>query len=118
MSMKMRMRAFISSILSLVLVFGIQPARVFGAASTVAGMQDGWAVDPSTGGVLLTAAKAQEMASGGAKWVRLHFRLGGHTTWDSALLATYDQVVANCRNAGLTIVGLVNNESWPGTQRD
>jgi len=88
------------------------------AASTVAGMQDGWAVDPGTDAVLLTAAKAQEIGGGGGKWVRVPFRLGGHTTWDATLLAAYDQVVANCRNAGLTIIGLVNHESWGGTQKD
>src|SRR5437773_10489589 len=74
-------------------------------ASTVAGLQDGWAVDPGTDAVLLTATKAQEIASGGGKWVRVPFRLGGHTSWDATLLVAYDQVVANCRNAGLTIIG-------------
>src|SRR5438045_790054 len=71
------------------------------AKGAVAGMQDGWAVDPGTDAVLLTAVKAQEIAGGGGKWVRVPFRLGGHTTWDATLLAAYDQVVANCRNAGL-----------------
>jgi len=93
---------------------GVQAAAV----SSVGGLQDGWAVDPGTDAVLLTAAKAQEMVGGGAKWVRVPFRLGGHSTRDSTLLAAYDQVVANCRNAGLTIIGLVNHESWGGTQRD
>jgi hypothetical protein len=113
------MKKFTFLFLCLVLACGIFTTPIFAAtASTVAGMQDGWAVDPTNDGVLLTAAKAQEMASGGAKWVRLPFRLGGHTSWDSTVLSAYDQVVANCRNAGLTIIGLVNNESWPGTQRD
>lgn len=87
-------------------------------ASTVAGLQDGWAVDPNTDAVLLTAAKAQQMANGGAKWVRVNFRLGAHSTWDSAILAVYDQVVANCRGAALNIIGLVNHEGWKGAQRE
>jgi len=89
------------------------------AASPVAGLQDGWAVDPSNDQIILTGAVTQEMANGGAKWIRLHFRLGNnHTSWDSTILGVYDQVVQNCLNAGLTIIGLVNNESWVGGQRE
>ncbi len=87
------------------------------ASNAVAGMQDGWTVGAGDA-ILLTAAKAQQMTNGGAKWVRVNFRLNGHSTWDSTILAAYDQVVANCRGAGLTIIGLVNNEGWPGAQRD
>src|SRR5436309_9479783 len=73
--MKSTLRQSLYKLLLFLLAAFVSLAPAKGAtASTVAGMQDGWAVDPGTDAVLLTAAKAQEIAGGSGKWVRVPFR--------------------------------------------
>jgi hypothetical protein len=57
--------------------------------------------------------------------VRINFRLGASTNWtetDScypgSALELYDTVVNNARMEGLQVMGLLSNESWPGTQAE
>jgi hypothetical protein len=59
----------------------------------------------------------------GAKWLRLNFRLGSYykdwiTPGANGLnaLQSYDIVVNAALNAGLQVLGLLSNESWPGNQ--
>ena len=59
----------------------------------------------------------------GAGWVRINFRLGSHyhdwTTKDSrgmSAIEYYDVLVQEARAHGLKVLGLLSNESWPGTQ--
>lgn len=59
----------------------------------------------------------------GAGWVRIHFRLGSHyqdwTTKDSrgiSAIEYYDVLIQESRAHGLKVLGLISNESWPGTQ--
>jgi hypothetical protein len=87
------------------------------------GLQDGWAVDNACG-VLFTPQVAATIASSGARWVRVNFRLGASKKWTETLtcgvsaLTLYDVVVNNARAAGLQVLGLLSNESWPGIQAD
>jgi hypothetical protein len=86
------------------------------------GVDDGWAVDHPTGRVLLTPAKVRGYTDAGAGWIRIEFSLLdrplGHDTWDSEILALYDQAIDNARAGGLRVVGLVDGGSWRGTQTD
>ena len=80
------------------------------------GLNDGWMID-NNGNPLFTASRASAFSSAKAGWIRCGMRLiPGHTTWDSTMLGYYDTVVNNARNAGLSVLILVNNESWPGSQ--
>src|SRR5688500_13351109 len=81
------------------------------------GTQPGWAIDDS-GNILITDAIADRLAQSGAGWVRLNFRLGPHSSDTPAFYATYDTIVSRLRSRGLQIIGLMCNESWPGSQAD
>jgi hypothetical protein len=87
-------------------------------------LQDGWAIDNSCG-VMFTPEVAAVMADSGAAWVRINFRLGASQSWTEtgtcggvSALDLYDAVVDNARAEGLQVLGLLSNESWPGTQAD
>jgi regulation of enolase protein 1 (concanavalin A-like superfamily) len=82
------------------------------------GVDNGWAVDDS-GDILLTASVATQLSQAEAGWVRVEMRLfGSHTNWDSTILGYYDTAVNNARNAGLQVLMLIDNTSWPGSQTD
>ncbi|HZP82507.1 MAG TPA: hypothetical protein VFB21_12780, partial [Chthonomonadaceae bacterium] len=82
------------------------------------GIQAGWVVDDADT-LLLTPAVARQMRESGARWVRLNFRLNPrHLTWDAALLRLYGQAIANTQREHLNVLGLLSNESWPGSQAD
>jgi hypothetical protein len=87
------------------------------------GLQDGWAIDNSCQ-VLFTPEVAEAIADAGAQWVRINFRLGASATWTDptcnglSARALYDTVVDNARAEGLQVMGLLSNESWPGTQQE
>jgi hypothetical protein len=95
------------------LALSAAPARAAGPQ----GIQAGWAIDNS-GNVLITDAVADRMKASGAGWVRLNFRLGPYSSDTSAFYSTYDSIVNRLRSRGLQIVGLMSNESWPGSQSD
>jgi hypothetical protein len=88
------------------------------------GLQDGWAIDNSCG-VMFTPEVAAVIAEAGAAWVRINFRLGAAQSWTEtgtcngvSALELYDAVVDNARAEGLQVLGLLSNESWPGTQAE
>jgi len=88
------------------------------------GLQDGWAIDNSCG-VLFTPEVASVIADSGAAWLRINFRLGGSQSWTETVtcngvsaLDLYDTVVNNARAEGLQVLGLLSNESWPGSQAE
>ena len=92
------------------------------ADGPVRGLQDGWA-NNNVCGVMFTPMVAEEIATAGASWVRINFRLGGSYNWTevascdgASALDSYDTVVSNARAAGLNVLGLLSNESWPGSQ--
>jgi len=86
-------------------------------ASGPHGTQAGWPIDNS-GNILITDAVADRMAQSGAGWIRLHFRLGPYSSDTAAFYSAYDTIVNRLRSRGLQIVGLMSNESWPGSQTD
>ena len=97
------------------------------AAQGNQGLQGGWAVNDSGQVQFLHSLSSQYplMQQAGAGWVRVNFRLGQcFTDWTTVgcngqtALQTYDTVIANAVNAHLSVLGLLSNESWPGTQSD
>jgi hypothetical protein len=68
------------------------------------------------GQILLDSAYAQAIADGGARAVRINFRIDDAATWDAGALATYDQIVDASIAAGLEPLGLVAYETVPGGQ--
>ena len=86
-------------------------------ASGPHGTQAGWPIDDSAN-ILITDAVADRMAQSGAGWIRLHFRFGPYTSDTAQFYSTYDTIVNRLRSRGLQIVGLMSNESWPGSQTD
>ena len=65
------------------------------------------------------------MRDAGAGWVLINFRLGGcYSDWTSVgcngrtALQAYEPLVQWAATNNLKIVGLIANESWPGTQAD
>jgi len=80
------------------------------------GVNYGWVIDNS-GNPYLTSTVAASMVSGKTGYLRMEFRLiGTNLTWNSKMLGYYDTVVNNARAAGLQVIGLVDNTSWPGSQ--
>jgi hypothetical protein len=81
------------------------------------GADNGWAVDHTSGAVLLTSTVARQMSAGETGWIRIEMSLvSGHSTWDSTVLGYYDAAVNNARNAGLQVLLLIDGGSWPGGQ--
>jgi hypothetical protein len=81
------------------------------------GIQDGWCVGDDLRPIL-TDSVAKQMASCGAKWVRINFRLSsGHDSWDKAILGAYATAIGNIERNGMKVLGLVCYESQPGGQR-
>ncbi|HWX22802.1 MAG TPA: hypothetical protein VN578_23115 [Candidatus Binatia bacterium] len=80
------------------------------------GNDNGWAVDNS-GDILLSSTVAGQMSQGETGWIRIEMRLfGTHTHWDSTILGYYDSAVNNARNAGIQVLLLIDNGSWPDAQ--
>ena len=80
------------------------------------GVNYGWVIDNS-GNPYLTPTVASNLVQGKTGYLRMEFRLiGTNATWNSKMLGYYDTVVNNARAAGLQIVGLIDNTSWPGNQ--
>jgi regulation of enolase protein 1 (concanavalin A-like superfamily) len=91
--------------------FPVQAAGPYGA-------DNGWAIDNS-GNPLLTTSVASKLVQGETGWLRVEMRLiPGHSTWDAAMLGYYDTAVNNARNAGLQVLLLIDDGSWPGSQSD
>lgn len=65
------------------------------------------------GNILFTDALAADIAGSGCRAVRINFRLDGNASWTAAHLAKYDQIIANARNHGLQILGILSNEVMP-----
>src|SRR5258708_4707725 len=103
------------------------------AAQRNQGLQGGWAVNDS-GQIQFTPSLSSEYAiiqQAGAGWVRINFRLGAcfsdwttptttcqSTAYAQTASSIYDTVVNNALSNHLTVLGLLSNESWPGTQAD
>ena len=80
------------------------------------GVNYGWVIDNS-GNPYLTSTVASNLVQGKTGYIRMEFRLiGTNATWNAKMLGYYDTVVNNARAAGLQIIGLVDNTSWPGNQ--
>ncbi len=58
-------------------------------------------------------AKAADIAATGCQAVRINFRMDGHSTWDTTILAIYDLVIQNAVNHQLVVLGLLCNECMP-----
>lgn len=86
------------------------------------GLQGGWAINDN-GGLTFPHALQNQLpliASAGAGWVRINFRLGScYSNWTAAgcngstALEQYDILVNDARSRGLRVLGLLSNESWP-----
>jgi hypothetical protein len=97
------------------------------------GLQGGWAVNDS-GQIQFTHSLSSEyafMQQAGAGWVRVNFRLGAcfsdwttptttcqSTAAGATATAIYDTIVTTALNDHLAVLGLLSNESWPGSQTD
>lgn len=69
------------------------------------------------GAIQLTPQEATQIASTGTGAIRVNFRLdAGAAQWNSTQLGYYDQIIANARNAGLKVLGLMSNETVAGGQ--
>jgi hypothetical protein len=79
------------------------------------GIQAGAPIDDA-GNILITDTVASALAGTGAGFVRLNFRLGPYPSDTTAFYSTYDTIVNRLRSKGLQVVGLLSNESWPGSQ--
>jgi hypothetical protein len=100
------------------------PSQLEGAIAHGRGLQDGWAIDDSCG-VMFTPEVARVIANSGAAWARINFRLGASQTWTETLtcdgisaLDLYDTVVDTAQAEGLQVLGLLSNESWPGSHAE
>src|SRR5258708_27838993 len=71
------------------------------------------------------------MQQAGAGWVRINFRLGAcfsdwitptttceNTAYAPTATAIYDRIVSTALNDHLAVLGLLSNESWPGSQTE
>src|SRR5258707_5774939 len=103
------------------------------AAQRNQGLQGGWAVNDS-GQIQFTHSLSSEYAiiqQAGAGWVRIIVRLGAcfsdwttptttcqRTAYARTASSIYDTVVNDALSNHLTVLGLLSNESWPGTQGD
>ncbi len=103
------------------------------AAQANQGQQGGWAVNDS-GQIDFTHSLSSEyafMQQAGAGWVRINFRLGAcfsdwttptttcqNTAYAPTATAIYDRIVSTALNDHLAVLGLLSNESWPGSQTD
>jgi hypothetical protein len=99
--------------------------QVLQAAPGNQGLQGGWAIDDSGQVTFYHSLSTQYplMQQAGAGWVRVNFRLGAcFQDWTSigctgqTAVQTYDQVIGNALSHNLRVLGLLSNESWPGTQ--
>lgn len=87
-------------------------------AAGPAGVNVGWVIN-SNGTPILTSSFCTQLSAANVGQVRVGFHLvNGKTTWDSAMLGYYDTVVNNCKNAGISMIGLIEQGAWPGTQAD
>jgi hypothetical protein len=86
------------------------PARVTRSAASgplMLGLDEGWAVNNRAS--LISPGQIGNTQLAGARYVRINFRLGGASSWsDQATLNAYDTVVNNFINAGIQVLGLVN----------
>ncbi len=84
-------------------------------SSMSTGIQAGQPINDS-GNILITDAVANRMAASGATWVRVNFRLGPYTSDTTQFYTSYDTIVNLLKSKGLQVIGLMSNESWPGSQ--
>jgi hypothetical protein len=85
----------------------------------------GWAIDDhaNVDFAFSTLKSFSFMQEAGAGWVRIGFRLGNYyQDWVTpgvnglTALQRYDVVVDAALSAGLKVLGLIGNETWPGNQ--
>ncbi|MBI1800295.1 MAG: hypothetical protein HYR71_01545 [Chloroflexi bacterium] len=87
------------------------------------GLQAGQPIGDN-GEIFFTDTVASQIASAGAGWVRINFRLGAHfPDWTTPVSATtalslYDSIVTTALNHNLKVLGLLSNESWVGGLSD
>ena len=102
-------------------------ARPTFAAQGDHGLQGGWAIDDAGNTDFVHGVRRQlpMMRDAGAGWARINFRLGGcFSDWTRigcngrTALDTYDAVVNAALANNLRVLGLLSNESWPGSQGD
>lgn len=84
------------------------------------GLQDGQAIsDSGTVNSTFINQYPQMVKIAGATWLRVGLRLGSSfSSWTPAVLALYDTIVNKAIESGLNVLGLINNESYPGSQTD
>ncbi|MFN8637254.1 MAG: hypothetical protein U0893_25675 [Chloroflexota bacterium] len=113
--------------LSVVLVLAAPAGPAEAQAQGDQGLQGGWAIDDGGNAAFTHSVAVQTplMRQAGAGWVRINFRLGAcYADWTSVgcngrtALQAYDEVVGRARGQGLQILGLLSNESWPGSQAE
>src|SRR5579864_1335862 len=108
-------------------------ATIVDARQANQGLQGGWAVNDS-GQIQFTHSLSSEypfMQQAGAGWVRINFRLGAcfsdwttptancqTTAYAPTATAIYDTIVSTALNDHLQVLGLLSNESWPGSQTE
>ena len=88
------------------------------------GLQGGWVIS-NDGSITFTHSLQSQLPAiqeAGAGWVRIGFRLGDcYQDWinpgcnGTTALYQYDQVIQDAQTRGLQILGLINNELWPGS---
>ncbi|MBI2011506.1 hypothetical protein HYS91_01935 [Candidatus Daviesbacteria bacterium] len=103
-------------IIFLLFTFLSLPATTLAAGPM--GVQFGAPIDGTTKQLYLTDAVADQLAKSGAGWVRLNFIVSPYGSDNSEFYSVYDGIVNRLRSRGLQIVGLMSNESWPGSQQD
>jgi hypothetical protein len=115
------MLVMLASVIAVPLV--ANPSNKAKAASGNQGLQGGWAIDNSGNVDFPHSTKNQLplMQEAGAGWIRVGFRLGScYSDWTSTgcngttALQQYDLVINDAQSRGLKILGLIDNESWPG----
>ncbi|HJW28905.1 MAG TPA: hypothetical protein VJ508_06595, partial [Saprospiraceae bacterium] len=95
------------------------------AAAGNQGLQGGWVISDH-GDINFPHSLQSQLPAiqeAGAGWVRVGFRLGKcYSDWTNVgcngttALQQYDLVINDALSRGLKILGLINNESWPGGQ--
>lgn len=82
------------------------------------GIQYGAPIEHKTKEVKLTDAVADQLAQSGAGWVRVNFIVSPFGSDNDEFYAKYDGIIDRLRSRGLQVVGLMSNESWPGSQQE
>lgn len=133
--MKKKILWFASLLLLGVLSYATSEYSLAQAEQEIKGIQDGWAINDKCG-VDFTEEVATHIVESGAKYVRINFRLSPlFPDWETAVevtdtgdpcnrtaLSLYDEIMVTVDRVDpdrqLTIIGLLSNESWHGSQSE